>query len=391
LELAIAKGVFWLAMAQNPDGSWGEEPDICAKTAFALVKLQDRAWELGMSPFSEEYEYNMNVTAGWEYLLENCVQAVPIGVQLAGDPDINGNEFGVVAGTWDHHWTYTTGVFLLALQASRTPWRLTGIDLDLDGVEDTFFDLAQDAVDWLSFAQGDINHGPHRGGFWYTANSTGAPCIDTLGGAKILGTDNSNSGYAVLGLAAGEAFGCTVPQFVKDELSLWINVIQDPVSGGSLYTPGGAWINLLKTGNLLFQMTFVGDPPSSTRFQNALGYIENMWNTQNQDPGWKGDWGVDDDLDTWFDEDRIDAIDNDGDLLFDEDPGLVHFQAMFCLMKGLAFSGVDLLDLDGDATPEHDWFAEFVQAIIDGQYPDGYWDWGMWGDTLLNTVWAPSP
>jgi hypothetical protein len=61
---------------------------------------------------------------------------------------------------------------------------------------------------------------------------------------------------------------------------------------------------------------------------------------------------------------------------------------MFCLMKGFEYSGIDLIDLDGDGTPEHDWYQEFAQVIVDQQDPDGSWPSSDWGDTLLNTLWA---
>ena len=44
-------------------------------------------------------------------------------------------------------------------------------------------------------------------------------------------------------------FGSTVPQFVKDELSLWIDYIQNDDNGGAGYTdPGGP--NVARTGGL---------------------------------------------------------------------------------------------------------------------------------------------
>jgi hypothetical protein len=57
-------------------------------------------------------------------------------------------------------------------------------------------------------------------------------------------------------------------------------------------------------------------------------------------------------------------------------------------MKGLEAMGIDLLDLDGDDVPEHDWFAEVAQHLIDTQNPDGSWPWDCWGDEVLSTTWA---
>ncbi len=37
--------------------------------------------------------------------------------------------------------------------------------------------------------------------------------------------------------------------------------------------PGDAWVNMLKTGNLLQQMAFVGDTVSTPRVQDAIDYL----------------------------------------------------------------------------------------------------------------------
>lgn len=71
--------------------------------------------------------------------------------------------------------------------------------------------------------------------------------------------------------------GLVVPQFVKNELNLWIDYIQNDVSGGSGYMSPDQWVNVAKTGGLLCEMKFVGDTTSSTRVQNAVELIYNNW------------------------------------------------------------------------------------------------------------------
>jgi hypothetical protein len=371
IEESIVRGLDWLAAQQNPDGSWGANPgQITAITGFALIKLQMRAYELDYeSPFDPAYEYSTNVVGGWVFIF-NVTNDVPthMNAQYMGpqthdsrqdDPDFDGNGIG----TYFHNPTiaytvYTTGICLMALEASGTPGRVNdgGIDFDGDGTPDTFKEIAQDTAEWLAFAQGDS--GNDEGGWGYTA-------LDNQ--TVNLATDNSNGGYAVLGLAAAEGFDCTVPGWVRTELDVWIDTIQDPVNGdpddgGSYYNPdwlpGTPWVNELKAGNLIFQMTFFGDAPSTPRFMDAMDYIERHWMDQDNDPGWG----------------------------YNQDPA--HYQAMFCLMKGFEYSGIDLIDLDGDGTPEHDWYQEFAQVIVDQQNPDGSWPPSDWGDTLLNTLWA---
>jgi hypothetical protein len=346
---AVASGVAWLAAHQNGDGSWGSF-DKVARTCFALIKLQDMAWEIGSNPFDPEYEYSGNVLHGWAYVFNwDGTQGLSLQDHTGGatgtmdDPDVNGNGVGKYFDSgFSSHRVYTTGVCLMALEASGTPERMEG--------GETFQQMAQDAADWMAFAQGDL--GNAEGGWGYSDINNGSDW-----------TDNSNGGYAVLGLAAAENFGCTVPAWVRTELNVWIGVMQDPVDGDandgcSYYTPGGGWCNELKTGNLVFEMTYYGDDMSVARFGDAMDYIERHWRDTNTDPGWG--YGV----------------------------HPASYQAMYTLMKGFEFSNIDLIDLDGDNSPEHDWFEEFAQVLLDQQNGDGSWPHCDWGDQMLCTTWA---
>ncbi|NIO11540.1 MAG: hypothetical protein GTO40_27380, partial [Deltaproteobacteria bacterium] len=85
-------------------------------------------------------------------------------------------------------------------------------------------------------------------------------------------------------------------QWVKDELDIWIDYIQNDVDGdtydgGSGYTHPNSWVNILKTGNLLQQMALVGDISTTGRVLDALDYMHRHWDDPNQDPGWKGNGG----------------------------------------------------------------------------------------------------
>ncbi|MGB7533691.1 MAG: hypothetical protein WA977_12055 [Halobacteriota archaeon] len=111
----------------------------------------------------------------------------------------------------------------------------------------TYEQVLQDAVDYLAFGQNDIGSGSYRGGWGYTENYGWS--------------DNSISGYAALALGYAETSECalTVPNFVYDELDIWIDYIQndvdgDPNDGGSGYSAPDSWVNIYKTGNLLFEM-----------------------------------------------------------------------------------------------------------------------------------------
>ncbi|MGD8997951.1 MAG: hypothetical protein PVH80_07565 [Anaerolineae bacterium] len=363
IEGAINDGLTWLVGQQHADGSWYDyEGNDTAATCLVLVKLQERAYELGHdSPFDPNYEYAENVERGWGFVFNaaRVVKQDPLPVQTHGDPDTNGNGYGIYFQSGSPHPTYTTGICTMALTASGTPNRPNdgGLDFDGDTNADTFLELAQEAVDWLAFAQ--VDSGIDEGGWRYEA------CDGSCS------ADQSNSGYAVLGVQYGDEFGCTVPDWVRTELDVYIDYIQCDVAGadygGSGYDVPCGWVNELKTGNLIFEMTFVGDDPSEGRFQDALDYMERHWQDANTDPGWG----------------------------YDVLPA--NYQAMYCLMKGLEFSRIDLLDTDGDGNRDNDWFnqeppaapaQDFASVLVAQQHPDGYWNDCCWGERILGTAWA---
>ncbi|GAI88240.1 unnamed protein product, partial [marine sediment metagenome] len=211
IEASIVKGLEWLVAQQDAvSGSWGGGYVMVSETAFAVVKLEDRAFELGYSgPFDPTYPYKENVEKGLDYLFTNAA-TVDIAVQPAGDPDTNDNDIGVKFGLQE---TYDTGIAMMAIAASRAPGRVvnvTGSAVDTW----TYKDVLQDAVDYFAWGQTDEGS-PGRGGWYYGPNEGWS--------------DNSNSGYAVLGLRYAEAapygFACTIPAFVKTELDFWIDYI----------------------------------------------------------------------------------------------------------------------------------------------------------------------
>jgi len=180
-------------------------------------------------------------------------------------------------------------------------------------------------------------------------------------------SDNSNTGYAVLGLRYAEAalygFMIPIPASIKNGLNNFINVVQDPVNGdpndgGSWYVPfSWAWINCLKTGNLLFEMAFYGDNTPTQRVIDALDYIERHWNDaagcgENEPPGWNPP---------------------------------PQYQAMYCLMKGFESLGIDTITVDGS---EVNWYNDFATVIVNTQNPDGFWPGDCWGGPVLCTEWA---
>jgi hypothetical protein len=202
-------------------------------------------------------------------------------------------------------------------------------------------------MNWLAYAQ--IDAGTPEGSWGYEANGGG---------------DQSNSGYATLGLGFCEtSAGLSVPQFVKDELGdpgLWIDYIQNDVDGdeydggSGYYAPDGN-PNILETGNLLFEMAWYGDKTTTQRVKDAIDYIVRHWTDGGY--SWPGPQG-------WHG----------------------NYQAMFTMMKGLEAFQIDLIN-------GIDWFDEVSDTIVATQNANGSWGpdvWDNWtgGDTVTSTCWA---
>jgi hypothetical protein len=337
IDTAIQDGLGWLAGQQDvDDGGWGE-PESCERVAYtglAVLKFNTYAIENDWDPLDPDYVYYDQVSGGLAYIEDHKI-AQAIEEEPAGDPDGDGDGIGVYwddgCGTAGGHEIYNTGIAMMALASSGHP--------------ELYGDLLQDAVDFMAWAQADPGCVLHRGGWRY--------------GYDYCDSDNSNSGYATLGLGFAQStppygFGLTVPQFVKDELSIWIDVIQDDTNGCSLYSPSSSWPNILKQGNLLYEMALVGDTVEDQRVKDALDCLEQRWDQPGCGEGWED-----------------------------------HRQAMFTMMKGFEALCIDLIDLDGDGVPEHDWFAEVSQHLVDTQQPDGSWPVDCWGGgQVLSTAWA---
>lgn len=375
IEQAINDGLLWLVAQQNiMDGSWPAFWESVATTGLALLKLEIYAYEEGYdSPFDECYPYRQNVIDGLNYLFgASRMLTTSIGLQdhTAGatgtvdDPDYNGNGLGVYAHGYTYPFdVYDTGIVLAAIAATGTPDRIVDVPGSaVDGWE--YGDIAQDMADWMAWAQADLGVG--QGGWEYKSTDNGAgKWPEDPNAVSSYGPDNSNSGYAVLGLAYAQEFGCTVPQWVKTELDAYINNIQDPVDGDS--DDGGSWYtayseeigtNILKTGNLIFEMAFVGDTPDTQRVINALDYLERHWGDAsgaNYPPGWDGN--------------------------------PAQYQTMFCAMKGLEYAGINTFN-------SIDWFEDFAEKIVAQQWTVAGPDYGSWqsssgrGNPTIITAWA---
>lgn len=208
----------------------------------------------------------------------------------------------------------------------------------------------------MADAQNDS--GCEIGGWGYVANQAGW-------------SDNSNSGYATFGIefaaTPAYAFQIPIPPSFFIGLDIFIANVQvtsGAYAGGSIYNPcGGNLVNILKTGNLLYEMASAGIPESDPRVLSAVSFIENYFTNPGcpcDGGGWMGD-----------------------------------YQATYLMKKG--FAGYDPID---DPAPAFkiitvggnplDWFDEVSTYIVNNQNPAGYWI-GTAGETsypTIDTAWA---
>jgi hypothetical protein len=313
IQNSIDAGIAWLLTQQDGTGRFGGSSyNEVARTALAVTKLCDKSFEDGDDPTTGDYADE--ISAGLAFILNNAST-------YGGGIRLNSYSPG--------HDVYSTGIAMMALDAYGCPGCvITSGNPVVNGL--TYQQVLQGCVDFFEYIQNP------DGGWRYSDNS--------------MPSDNSNSGFAALGLLAAGNSGSPADATVLSNFSTWLDYIQNDVSGGSGYTDPNSWVNVLKTGNLLFEFGLVGDAPTSGRVIFALQYLENFWNadgscTGDFCPGWKPN----------------------------------NYLAMYCIMKGCVSMGFDMIG-------PYDWYNEFMTAILNNQEPGGYWLGEGWNDIYEATV-----
>jgi hypothetical protein len=218
----------------------------------------------------------------------------------------------------------------------------------------TYGEVIQDTVDYLAFAQGESS--VYRGGWRYLPNYSSS--------------DNSVSQWPALGLLYAEGAGISAPQFVKDELDLWIHYSQRTVAeggtGGAGYT---SWSSPtpVRTGSVLVQMEYDGysvdDPDTSVSqpVKDAIAFINSQWFTTGT-TGAFGDlysmWGVYKGLEAMI------GL-NDDTYITNE--------------RGCGTQ---------DAGDVCNWWEDMNEWLVNAQDVLGRWNTGGRGNDDLNTAWA---
>ena len=251
IDTAIDKGLAYLANTQAGDGSWSSWGYQIGATGTAVLAME----------LHDPVTYAANIQAGLDYIFDQAyIQAIN-----PADPGAPADGNGVYFG-----WLpmYETGIAMMAIAGSETPWETVNVPgSPVDGWR--YDEVMQECVEYIAWAQHDGTGDPNgRGGWRYAPNDWDS--------------DNSVSQWPVLGLIVAEGFGCTVPGFVRDELSIWIDYIQNDASGGSGYSAPDDWVNVAKTGALLIEQYFYGDDTTVPRVQAARDYIDANWSSDTE-------------------------------------------------------------------------------------------------------------
>jgi hypothetical protein len=328
---AIADGLAYLAANQKPDGSFGSDYDDVdykiAQTAEAVLAFENEGHFPGGGTL-----YSVNVEKGLDYIFGYANELTTVGVSGQPDVDANDNGIGIYFSSHIYRSIYNTGIVMTAIVGSNTPDRVVTTGSQAGR---TYKQVMIDTVDYVAFGQNDA--GTAKGGWRYYANYGDS--------------DNSVSQWPVLGLIAAEQWGIIAPAFVKEDLDIWIDYIQNDASGGSGYSDPNSWVNVAKTGALLIEQYYVGDTKETPRVIAAANYIDTNWENTGSD-----------------------SYANKG-----------NYYAMYGVFKGLELLDIGTIPLP-DGTLE--WHDDYTDYLVCYQQSDGSWPTCDYGSIVLDTDWA---
>ncbi|MBN2131617.1 MAG: hypothetical protein JW741_19115 [Sedimentisphaerales bacterium] len=288
INMAIDEGLWWLHTNMIRLTFAGGSPGYSQPYGYWDVGSSDYnigalgtcvdAFQLHGSKANADYDsdpYVETVRRGLNALLYNTYAFSITGGGAPGNPDLNGNGIGVVtnhnSALTDTRQTYLGGICMAALATSGAPSRVATVGRD-GIVGRTYAAIVQDMVEF--FAWGQVDSGTGRGGWRYHANYGDS--------------DMSTTQWPPLGmLAAIENMGSTVPDFVGEELILFLtrtqNTERNERNGCFGYANTTDYLNVTKAAAGIICHEFLGSPLTDPRLQSAIGYIYRHWNDTGTD------------------------------------------------------------------------------------------------------------
>jgi len=321
-------------------------------------EVQGHLLSLETNPLAPvESPYVEDVQRGINYILSRTY-AQTLSVQTHGNPDTNGNGYGLVSYYDSGHTNYELGLAMGAISGSGTPNATAATGQATYVFGRTYRDIVQDMTDWYSWSQIDGTTFPisgARGGWYYTAfnNSAGG---GTYG-------DNSASQWAYIGLEAAQSnFGIATPAWVKTQLAGYLHAQlgygnRGWVSYRADYTYSG-YASVVLTGGALAGMKLVGETIYDA--QNGAGsYATDLTNAKVfLGTNWLGQ--ADRWTENWY--------------------GHRAYYTMYAVMKGLRLHGLDALPGTPGTT---DWYNDYVGVMLPDQKADGHWRGTGWMDSYI--------
>lgn len=199
-------------------------------------------------------------------------QAAPqiIGAQSGGrEPDTNGNGYGLMLNGQDN--VSQAASCLTMLARTETPGAIAVVGNATRVRGRTYAALAQDAADWLAWAQNDPEHGVYRGSWYFFAN------------VGLANADPGFQGLPALALGSAEAtMGTSVPAWVRTELALWVAYARNTTAsirngGWGLEHPNDGFVGIPNTGAALLNATFTGMPSTHPVHRAGVGFMHRIW------------------------------------------------------------------------------------------------------------------
>jgi hypothetical protein len=262
IHKTMTLGTIGSGATAKTSGNWTDTSAV-ASTAGSAQAFQINGHRETGDPKKDPYVDD--VARGLRYL-QNNLQRLNIGNQTAGNPDTNGNGYGLRALGGNE--IYVGGQVVDAFVASGAPTTVATVGPE---VGRTYSNIVQDMMDAYSWGQDDA--GTDRGGWVYTFNQND-------------GIDSSSSQWWAIGAHAADVWNTAfTPAFVRQEnLAAGIATLQDwsltgtPATNGnyggcSYRAAGNSGTNNARTGSCLVLMSADGMSKNHARFKAAEGYM----------------------------------------------------------------------------------------------------------------------
>jgi len=415
-QQAIDDGLAWLASTQTTSGSegyWSYSNDgTLAATGSAALAFIEEGYLPGNNVVIGGNNYGDVVGKAVNYIFNRATADTRFsngGRETAGytriAEDYNND------GNWDttegnnqalyfnpgssNRNVYTTGIVAPVVYAlGEALGKNTTVGRGSVTSSMTYGQVMQDVVDWFSWGQVEPSQGNYRGGWRYDANFSTS--------------DQSTAQWGALPMLYADAWGLGRPEYVNNELKLWVDYTQND-NGGVGYENDSRYVNVSKTGGALIEMKAMGwsegvnnsntsDNSIVNEVDAALDYINSRWNVAPYGT-WYGNlnhpyamWAVYKALQVYG---KLSTHDNGtpGDPTDDFLVGFGIPNAPGGYIIGQEWNTTHIFSQAGD------WFSHYCDLLVGLQNSDGFWtgytnNWTGalatgWYVNILNAAGAP--